>query len=168
MEQDSDKIILKNKRKLERALSVKIIQKDREFILEGTPENEYVARKVIDAVLFGFRIPVALLIKEEDAMFEVLNIKEFTKRKDMETIRARIIGKGGKVLKTLSSLADCNIALKDNSVGIICSPENLQNAQNAIISIIQGSKHANVYSFLEKHHAQPVLDLGLKARKTFK
>jgi rRNA processing protein Krr1/Pno1 len=47
-------------------------------------------------------------------------------------------------------------------VGIIGDPEYMENAQEAIISIIHGSKHANVYSNLEKHQVKPVVDLGLK------
>jgi rRNA processing protein Krr1/Pno1 len=55
--------------------------------------------------------------------------------------------------------------MKNNEVGIIGSPELIKNAGDAVISIIHGSKQANVYSFLEKHHIQPVLDLGLKEPK---
>ncbi|MCX6746984.1 MAG: KH domain-containing protein [Candidatus Pacearchaeota archaeon] len=97
-----------------------------------------------------------------------MNIKDYTPRKDFETIRARIIGKGGKSLKTLNTLTNCHFELKDNDVGIIGSPECIKNAQDAVIMVIQGSKHANVYSYLEKHHVQPILDLGLKKKKRTK
>lgn len=157
--------VIKNKKKLERLLNVKIIIKSEEISVEGIPENEYIAEKVIDAINFGFPVPIALLIKEEDFLFEILEIKKYTHRKDLEIIRARIIGKEGKTLKTLNTLTDCHFELKDNSVGIIGSPELIKNAQNAVIFIIQGSKQANVYSFLEKHHVPPVLDLGLKEKK---
>ena len=109
-----------------------------------------------------------MLIKGEDFLFEILDIKKYTHRKDYETIRARIIGKEGKTLKTLSTLTDCHFELKDNNVGIIGSPELIKNAQDAVIFIIQGSKQANVYSFLEKHHLKPIVDLGLKEKKTKK
>jgi KH domain-containing protein len=157
--------IMKNKNRLERMLNVKIILKKDEISLEGAPENEYIAEKVIDAINLGFSLPVALLIKEEDFLFEILDIKHYTRRKDLETVRARLIGRGGKTLKTLNTLTECHFEIKDNCVGIIGSPECIKNAQNAVISLIQGSKQANVYSFLEKHHAEPILDLGLKKRK---
>jgi len=157
--------VIKNKKRLERLLNVKIIIKGEEISVEGIPENEYIAEKVIDAINFGFPLSVALLIKEEDLLFEILGIKTYTHRKDLGTVRARIIGKAGKTLKTLNTLTQCYFELKDNDVGIIGSPELIKNAQDAVIFLIQGSKQANVYSYLEKHHIKPVLDLGLKEKK---
>lgn len=157
--------IVKNKKKIENILNVKLNIKGEECLIEGEAEEEYIAEKIIDAITFGFPIPIALSIKKEDLIFEILNIKEYTPRKDLETIRARIIGKGGKTLRTLSDLTKCNFEIKNNEVGIIGSPEEIENAQNAIISIIRGAKQANVYSYLEKHHISPITDLGLKEKK---
>ncbi len=106
-----------------------------------------------------------MLIKEEDSVFEIINIKDHTKRKCLETIRARVIGTKGKTLKTLSSLTNCSFELKENCVGIIGEPECIKNAHDALISLICGAKHANVYKFLEKHQIKPILDLGLKEIK---
>ncbi len=157
--------VAKNKKRLESILNVKITIRGKEITINGAPEDEYTAEKVIDAINFGFPISVALLIKEEEFLFEILDIKKYTHRKDFETIRARIIGEKGKTLKTLNTLTECFFELKDNNVGIIGSPELIKNASDAVIFLIQGSKQANVYSFLEKHHIKPVLDLGLKEKK---
>jgi ribosomal RNA assembly protein len=154
--------IIKNRKKLEKKLNVKITNRGKEIVIEGSAMDEYAAEKVIDAINFGFSLSSALLIKEEDFSFEILNIKDYTRRKDLERIRARIIGKGGKTLKTLSQLTDCSFELKDNEVGIIGNPEDIKNAEQGIISIVQGAKQANVYSFLEKHQPMPISDLGLK------
>ena len=154
--------ILKNKKRLEKALKIKISNRGKEVFFEGNPLDEYVTEKILEAIDFGFPLSATFLIKDEDAIFEILNIKEHTTKKNFESIRARIIGKGGKTLKTLSELTDCHFEIKDNNVGIIGTPEKIQNAQNAVISLIKGSKQANVYSYLEKHHPEPVIDLGLK------
>ena len=126
------------------------------------PEDEYTAKAVIQALEFGFPFSAAMMIKDSEYTFEVINIKDHTNRKDLERIRARIIGKGGKALKTLHNLTKCYFELKDNSVGIIGDPEYIKNAQEALISLIKGSKHSNIYSHLEKHQIKPVVDLGLK------
>jgi len=162
---EEDKKILKAKRKLEIMLGVKIFIKEKEILIAGEPEDEYIAEKVVEAVLFGFPIEVALLIKKEDFIFQILNIKEYTHRRDLETIRARLIGKDGRTLRTLVQLTDCNFEVKGNNVGIIGAPEYIKNSQDAVISIIQGSKQANVYNYLESHHVEPVIDLGLKEAK---
>ena len=160
--------IIKGKQKLESELGVRLFIRGKEIEIEGEPEDEYVAEKVIDALEFGFPFSVAILIKEEDMMFETLNIKNYTKRKDMEVIRARIIGKKGRTLATFSELTKCFFELKGNKIGIIGSVEHIKNAQDAMIYLIQGSKQSNVYGFLEKHQPQPVLDLGLKEQKAKK
>lgn len=157
--------VLKNKKRLEKALNIQIENKGREVTIEGAPEEEYLAEKVIDALNFGFPFSEALAIKKEDALFEIINIKEHTKRADLPRVRARIIGKGGKTLKTLSTLTKCALEIKDNEVGIIGAPELIRNAQDALIYLIKGSKQANVYKFLEKHQVMPVTDLGLKKPK---
>ena len=77
-------------------------------------------------------------------------------------MRARLIGKGGKTLKTLCQLTKCSFEIKDNNIGIIGAPECIENAQESIISIVKGSKQSNVYSHLEKNQQKPVVDLGLK------
>jgi ribosomal RNA assembly protein len=154
--------ILQGKRKLEKVLNVKITNRGKEVSISGTPENEYTAEKVIDALNFGFPFSTALEIKEEEFLFEIINIKDHTKRSDLGRVRARIIGTGGKTLSTLSTLTLCSFELKDNYIGIIGDPEHIENAQNALISIIKGAKQTNVYSFLEKHQVKPVEDLGLK------
>ncbi len=154
--------IIKSKRKLERILKVKITNRGKEVSISGKPEDEYTAEKVIDAINFGFNFSTAVLIKEQGHVFETLNIKDYTKRHDLERVRARIIGKKGKTMNTLNQLTKCEFQLKDNRVGIIGDPEHIENAQNAVIHLIKGAKQANVYSFLEKHQAKPIIDLGLK------
>lgn len=162
---DNPSIIIENRKKLEGHLNVKIIVKLNEVSIDGNPEDEFIAEKVIDALNFGFPFLTALSIRGEDLTFEILNIKNYTHRNDLEVIRARIIGREGRTLKTLTELTDCNFQIKNNDVGIIGAPEYIKNAQDAVISIIKGSKQANVYTFLEKHHVPPIVDLGLKEPK---
>ena len=154
--------IIKKKKVLEKELDVKIRNRGSEVFIEGSSENEYIAEKIIDAINFDFPFDTVMLIKNENFSFEILNIKDYTKRKDLEIIRARIIGKKGKTLKTLSGLTKCYFELKDNYVGIIGDVEYIENAENAVIAIIKGAKQSNVYGFLEKHQPDKIIDLGLK------
>lgn len=165
----SEKIskILRNKELLENSLNVKIFGDGKEISIEGSPEDEYIAEKIIDAVNFGFPISNALQILDEEFLFEILNIKDHTKRKDLTRIKARIIGTKGKTFQTLCTLTKCSFELKDNEVGIIGSAECIKNAEDAIKYLIQGSKQANVYAKLEKNQPMPILDLGLKERKKY-
>ena len=156
------KKIISKKENLEEALNVKITYRGKEVFIEGKSEDEYYAELVLDAMNFGFSFSHAILIKTEDFNLEILNIKDYTKRKDYASVRARIIGKGGKTLKVLSDLTDCYFEVNENRVGIIGSPEIMKKVQEAVILLIQGTKQSNVYSFLEKNRAKPIIDLGIK------
>ncbi len=160
----SDKLprILKNKKRLEEKLNIKITNRGKEVYFSGKPIDEYAAGLVLEALNFGFPYSTAILIKEEDFIFEIINIKDHTKRHDLERVRGRIIGKEGKTKNALQQLTKCFFEVKDNNVGIIGHPEHIENAQQAIISIIKGAKQSNVYAFLEKHQVKPAPDLGLK------
>ncbi len=156
--------IIKAKKLLEEELKIKLEFSGREVSFSGNSETEYVAEKVLEAIDFGFPIGAALMIEEEDLTLEFLSIKEYTKKKDYERIRGRIIGKEGKTKKTIMSLTGCFIELKDNRVGLLGRPENVKNARQAVISIIQGTKQANVYAYLEHHRPLPdeIADLDIE------
>lgn len=160
----SEKIarIMKNRRTLEKELHVKITNAGKEVSVTGDSVDEYVAEKVIEALNLGFPLTAALEIKSEEFTFEVLSIKDYTKRKDFQSIKARIIGKGGKTLRTLSNLTGCSFEILGHEVGIIGDAERIEAARQGIISLVQGAKQANVYAYLEKHQAKPIADLGLK------
>jgi KH domain-containing protein len=163
---DRIKEIKKERKKLEKTLGVRITTNEKNVIIDGSGDKEYIAEKVLDAIDFGFSVDNALLIRKEDAIFEILDIKNYTRKKDLYRIRARIIGTKGKTIKTLSQLTNCHLEVKENRIGVIGSPELIKNAQNALILIIQGSKQANVYAFLERNQVKPVFDLGLKEEKS--
>jgi len=154
--------IIKNKKKLEKELDIKIEMRGREIYISGESEKEYVAEKVIEALDFGFPFSNALEIKRENFIFEVLNIKEFSTQKNFERLRGRIIGKEGRALKTISNLSECYMELLGNKIGIIGDVENIRNVEESLKLLIKGSKHSNVYAYLEKHRIKPIIDLGLK------
>jgi ribosomal RNA assembly protein len=160
--------IIKSKQNLEKELNVILEIKGKEVSISGKPEDEYIAEKVIEALDFGFPFSDALKIKKEDVMFEIINVKECTNKKDLESVRGRIIGKDGKALRTISSLGDCSIELSGNKLGIIGDCENMRPVEEACKLLIKGSKHANVYAYLEGHKPEPIIDLGLKEVKKVK
>jgi len=154
--------VTKNKKKIEKELEISISSSGNEICIEGKPEKEYIAEKIIEAISIGFSLSEAFQLKDEDFMFEMINIKDHTTKKNLERIKGRIIGKDGRAKNTLSQLTKCNFEVKDNIVGIIGPAECIENAQNAIISLINGSKHANVYGYLERNQPKLEPDLGLK------
>lgn len=154
--------ILKNKKRLEKTLGIKINNRGKEVTISGSPENEFIAEKVIDALNFGFSYPHAISIKEENFVFEILNIKDYTNQKNLERVRGRVIGKEGKAIKNLSELTESHIERNGNKFGIIANSENIKQITESIIHLIGGAKHGNVYKGLEKNKPSPIEDLGLR------
>jgi len=142
--------VLKNKSEIEKELSIKLTNKGKNIFVDGKAENEFIALEVLEAIKTGFSTDRALELKQEGMMFQRLDIKDLTKRSDLERVRGRIIGKAGKTLLTLHNLTNCNISLKDNEIGIIGDAEEIEDAVQALTSIVQGSKQSNVYARLEK------------------
>lgn len=158
--------IIKNRENLERELNVKIAINGKEISISGKAEEEYIAGKTIEALDFGFPFSTVMLLKDEEVLFRIINIKECANQKDLGRVRGRIIGKNGKTLKTLSNLSTCNFEIKNNKIGIIGEANCIKSAEEACKSLIKGSKQANVYAYLEKHHnIEPLFDLGLKEVK---
>lgn len=142
--------IASNRKKLEEELEVKITNKGKNVFVEGAAEKEYIALKVLEAINLGFIVDKALELKLDNMMLQTVNIKDITKRHDLERVRARIVGTRGKTRTTLENLTGCFISLHDNKVGIIGNNQEIEEAVQAITSIIQGSKQGNVYARTER------------------
>ena len=166
MQKVSSKTISKikiKKSELAKKLNVSFKIEGKRISLSGNEENKYIAEKIIKAVESGFELEIAIMLKEPDYVFEEIPIKKFSRRKKPELVKSRIIGTKGRTLKLLQELSNCNIVLKENIVSIIGRAEEIRLAENAVKRIIQGSKQANVYSYLENSRKRffPE-DLGLK------
>ncbi len=140
----------RTKNELERKLNVKIILNGRTVTIKGDSLDEYEASLVLDAMNFGFSARRALLLKEESKIFRILNIKRFTKKRDLKTVRARIIGKKGKTKETIENITGADLVIKDNEIGIIAPADTIEDIVTALIALIKGTKQSNTYHYLEK------------------
>lgn len=142
--------VLKNKRRIEKELKIKLSNKGKNVFIDGKAEDEFLALEVMKAINLGFSADTSLLLTGEGVILQIINIKDITKKKDFKRIRARIIGTHGRTLRTLSNLTNCRLSMKDNLVGIIGDSEEIEDAVDAVTLLIQGSKQGNVYGKLER------------------
>jgi len=142
--------IIPQKKKLEGKLKVKIITHDNQLELEGDEVDIYTARKIIEAIERTFSVDDALLLIQPDYVLEDIKIKDVTKKKNLEVVRSRIIGTEGRTIQILGELSDSHVVLHNNVVSIIGTFEKIKDTINAVRGIIQGSKQANIYKYLEK------------------
>ncbi len=159
--------VLQNRRLLEKELKVKIDNRGKNVFVDGTADNEFIAIEVLKALDLEFSVPTALLLEKEEYILQEVHIKNLTRRKNLKEVRARIIGTKGKALSTMHHLTECHFSLKENTVGIIGDVEQMPDAIQAVTSIVQGGRHGNVYSRLEKEKKKKGLykKLSVKSNK---
>ncbi|MDP1695830.1 MAG: hypothetical protein Q8L29_02885 [archaeon] len=142
--------IKKAKEELEKKLDIKITLSRKTATIEGNSLEEYEVANILNAISLGFSAKKSIHLLGEEISFKKINIKDFTKRKDMYEVRARIIGKEGKIKRTLEDLSDCEIIIRENTIGILGSAEEMEKTITGITNLIRGSKVSNVYNYLEK------------------
>ena len=114
------------------------------------------AKDFIEAVGEGFSPERAWRIFNEDVYFEVIDIKDFTGKKEnrVRVLKARIIGRNGKTRKIIEELSGAEISISAHTVAIIGDYFQLETAKRAIEMLLRGSKHATIYSYLEKRRRE--------------
>ena len=69
--------------------------------------------------------------------------------------RSRVIGEKGKCKHTLEYLTHTNISVQGKTISIIGQFQDALVARKAIEKLIQGSKHGNVYRWIEQQEVTP-------------
>ena len=146
--------VKKERAELAKRLGVTITVEGKKVTIEGETMAEYEARLVLEAMQFGFSAKKALLLVSDEMIFRRLPLKQFTRRKDMEVVRGRVIGTEGKTRHAIENISGCEIIVRDDAVGLIGSAESIEEATTALGNLIRGSKQANVYRFLERMNAE--------------
>ena len=90
------------------------------------------------------------LLKGENAL-HVIDLREFVGKSpaQVERIKGRIIGEGGKARRNMENLSGTHISVYGKTVSIIGDASKLRLTVDAISSISSGSMHGAVYDKLE-------------------
>ena len=145
------------KRKIQKLTNTKIRVNSElgDVFIEGESMDVFNSLNIIKAIGRGFNPDIALKLLSEDYVLEVIPIEDFSRnKKDLIRIRSRLIGTEGKARKSIESLTNTNIVVYGKTVGIIGKIDNVMLARQAIINLSQGSKHGNVYLYLEKQKSK--------------
>ena len=145
------------KKRVEELSGVKmnIDSKEGDVTIDDTKGDPLMALKVRDFVMAvgqGFSPERAWRIFDEDVYFEVVDIKEYTGKREnrIRVLRGRIIGKQGKTRRIIEELSGASISVYGYSVGIIGTYTQVETAKRAVEMLLRGSKHATIYHYLEK------------------
>jgi len=132
---------------------IRIDSKEGDVFIQGEDSLGLItAREIIHSVGRGFNPEIALLLLKPDYCAETINITDYSRntKKDMIRLRGRVIGAAGKSRKTIEALTETNISVYGKTITVIGEIERVMLAKKAIESLLQGSPHSKVYSWLEK------------------
>lgn len=153
---ESTRKLKRIKSKIEKSLDIKLeILRDK-VLIESVNEDalsEYIGKKVLEAIDFGFDANIALHLKSEDFMFEKIHLKSYTRQTRLRAVLGRMIGKNGRAIKTMSELSECSIKISDYDIGVIGNTDDVDVCMAALKKLIHGAPHSKVYAFLERNRA---------------
>jgi ribosomal RNA assembly protein len=121
------------------------------------PSLLFKAKDVVTAIGRGFSPEHAFrLIRAEDAIFDVVDLREIFGRSesDIKRVKGRIIGMNGKTRRLIEELTDADVVVYGHTVGIIGTFEQVNAARSAVQMLIEGSQHHTVYKFLQRKRSE--------------
>ena len=100
------------------------------------------------------------MYKRQDHFFELVDLREYVgKRSNQQRrIRARIIGRQGKIRKLIEQLTDTQISIYNSTVVLVGEESGLFAARQAIEMLAGGSEHGTVIGFLERDRKRARLE----------
>src|SRR2546428_405597 len=107
------------------------------------------AKDIIQAMARGFSEDRAFRLLDEDAYFEVFDIKDFAhSRNRVAQIRARLIGTRGKTRRLIEELTGVEVSVWGHTIALIGGTFEMAIAREAVFMLLRGSEHKTVYPSL--------------------
>ena len=146
------------KKRLEQETGIKITIDSKEgdvFLVGNDALSLYTVREIVTAIGRGFNPEIALQLLKSDYSFEQLNLNDYAKTKNsLIRIKGRIIGSKGKARELMEEFTDCKISVFGKTISIIGRVDSVSVCRRAIQSLIEGSRHATVYRYLERQRRE--------------
>ena len=124
------------------------------FIMSGDDVEKiqpFKAMEIVTAIGRGFSPENAMTLLQGENALHIIDLREFAGKSNanVERIKGRIIGEGGRARKNMENLSGTHISVYGKTVSIIGDASKLRLAVDAISSISSGSMHGAVYTKLE-------------------
>lgn len=131
---------------------ISIDSKEGEVTISGKDSlNLFTGREIIKAIARGFNPTIALNLFKHEWLLDIINLGDVARSPhDMERLKGRLIGAGGKCRRVIEELTQTYISVYGKTVSIIGDMETVMIARRAIEMLLAGSSHPNVYKWLER------------------
>jgi ribosomal RNA assembly protein len=121
------------------------------------PSLLFRAKEVVTAIGRGFSPDRSFrLIRAEDAMLEVIDLREMFGRSlsELQRVKGRIIGQEGKTRRIIEELTEADVSVHGHTISIIADFDQMNVTKEAIRMLLQGSQHSKVYRFLQRKRSE--------------
>lgn len=115
---------------------------------------------VVKAIGRGMAPDAAISLLQDDHFFELVDLRDYVgKRSNQQRrIRARIIGREGKIRKLIEQLTGTQISIYNSTVVLVGEEFGLYSARQAIEMLAGGAEHGTVIGFLERDRKRARLE----------
>jgi ribosomal RNA assembly protein len=140
------------KRDIEKRSKVKLKIEGTSVSIDGDGFLTWKALDVVHAIGRGFNPDVAMLLFNEDFVFEMLELKDFAGERSWDRLRGRVIGEDGKSKRLIQKSSGALISVYGKTIGFIGSFDDVALAREAVSMLLGGAKHGTVRRFLEREN----------------
>ena len=143
------------KRKLQKKTdtTIQISSKEGDVVISGKDSlNILIVRDIIKAIGRGFNPKIANNLLNEENMFDMINIHDYSgnSKKQEARIKSRVIGRDRKARRTIERFTNTNICIYGKTIGIIGHIEDVSLARRSLDKLLKGSPHGKVYGWIKK------------------
>lgn len=138
------------------AVSLSVDGQTGEIIVRGSGDDvenvmPFKAEEIVLAIARGFSPDKAMRLLEGENSLHIIDLREFVGKStaQIERVKGRIIGEGGRVRKNVEELSGATISVYGRTVAIIGEGKQLRSAVQAITALSNGSTHGKVYNDLQ-------------------
>jgi ribosomal RNA assembly protein len=121
-------------------------------------------RDCVRAIGRGFSPDHSMRLFQDDTYLDIIDLTDYVGKatKDLERVRARIIGSGGKTRRSIEEATGVEVSILGKTVSIIGEVAEVALAREAVEMLLEGAAHGTVYKFLERKRKELRLhDMGL-------
>jgi ribosomal RNA assembly protein len=135
-------------------VEIEVVSKTGQITIASTTKNfdengALKARDIVNAISNGFSPERAFRILDEESLFQVLDLRNFTtSTNSTNRIKGRLIGEKGKARKNIEELTNTFISIYGHTVSLIGNYEETKLALDAIMLLVNGRSHKTVYEML--------------------
>jgi ribosomal RNA assembly protein len=144
--------VVRSVSELERVSGVRVEREGSVFYIEGGGASEWNCEQVLKALGNGFSTKNAFKLFSDDYFADEIDVESavWRKEKALGRVKGRIIGGEGKAKEVIERLTGVRMVVGDKKVFFIGRFDEVKNAKEAVLRLMEGVKHSQVYNYLKR------------------